>query len=306
MHTAGIYFDVEDKEYFGRLEEYIKLNYPRFFRVCNKTEESDYVITDYLNKRNSRNLITIKESDGDIKKLQRASGICIGLIGIIYKNTDISTEQNRGGPMIICVTSALGGAGKTMISTAIAKYASVIGREVLYMNLDPSSAGEIKMNENAGNDMTKLQYCLENNRKICGTLLKEISNPVADGVYECIANISPVPDSLLGSRAAERLIEAARADEFHDLIIMDVPSFLSDTLLKLLQGTDMGILITGREPSQREKVFMEYLKTHCLGKIKIVKNRCSDNSDSVPEDDGKGTNERFGKAIMNIYKSLGE
>ncbi|MBN1623768.1 MAG: tyrosine-protein kinase family protein [Clostridia bacterium] len=306
MHTAGIHFDVEDREYFARLEEYIKLNYPRFFQICNKAEESDYIITDYLNKRNSRNIITIKESDGDIKKLQRASGICIGLIGIIYKNNDISTDQSRERPLIICVTSALGGAGKTKISTALAKHASAIGSEVLYMNLDPSSASEIKMNENAGNDMTKLQYCLENNRKIYGTLLKEVSNPVADGVYECITNISPVPDSLIGSRSADRLIEAARADEFHDLIIMDVPSFMSDTLLKLLQGADTGILITGREPLLREQVYMEYLKTHCQGKIKIVKNRCSDNSNSVPEDDGKGTNEGFGKAIMNIYKSLRE
>lgn len=305
MHTAGIYFDVEDREYFERLEEYIRLNFLRYFRVCNKTEESDFVITDYLNKRNRRNIITIKESDGDIKKFQRASEICIGLVGIIYKNTDLSIEQDRRGPVIVCVTSAQGGAGKTRISTALAKYAASIGREVLYINLDPSSSGEVRMTENSENSLTKLQYFLENNHEISGILLKKLSFPVAEGAYECISNIHPAPDSLIDSKGADRLIEVAKADEFHELIIMDVPSFLSDTLLKLIQGANMSILITSREKTLREEGFTDYLSTHCQGKIMVVKNRCSDSYDSVPSDDGTESGERFCKAITNIYRCLG-
>lgn len=305
MNTAGIYFEVEDKEYFRRLEEYIRFNFTAFFHVCQKTEESDYVITDYLNKRNSRNIISIKESDGDIKKFQRASGICLDLVGIIYKNTEISKESSGVDPLIICVTSALGGAGKTRIAKALAKHAAAIGREVLYINLDPSSAGEIERGESAGNDLTKLQYFLENNSKISGTLLKEVSNPVIDGAYDCIANVRPVPDCFIGSKVADRLMEAARADEFHNLIIMDVPSFLSDTLLKLIQEANIGILITGREITRREQGFMDYISTHCQDKIMVVKNRCSDNDNSVPAYDGKESGERFYKAITNIYRSLG-
>ncbi len=305
MQTAGIYFDVEDKEFFDRLGEYIGLNFPRFLRICKENEKSDFVITDYLNKRNSRNIITIKESEGDIVKYQKASGICIELVRIIYKDIDISEEQKESGTSIICITSARGGVGKTKIAISLASHAARSGRDVLYINLDPTSTCEVNLTGNPKNALTKLQYYLESENKTSGTILKELANQMEGGAFDCIVNVHPSPDCVIGSNTADKLLETAMTDSFHDLTILDLPSFLSDSLIRLLKGSTGGIILTGSEINSREKKFIEYLDSHCKGKFIVVKNQCNDVENSIPPDNNQRPGEKYEKAITSIYRGLG-
>lgn len=304
MKTTGIYFDVEDREYFDRLGEYISINYPGFFRICNEDESRDIVITDYLNKRNSKNIITIREEGGDIEKFKRASSICMDLVKIVYGETDFTKGSGSSGPTVIPVTSALGGAGKTKISCALAKHAASTGRSVLYINLDASSSFKPVNSSKPANGLSELHYYLKSGDRISGICLKDIARPFEGGSFDCILNNRPAPDCMISPVEADRLIEAAYKDVFHEVIILDIPSFMGEALTRLMNGATKGIVITKREPEYRETCFSEYLDVHCKGKYMTVANRCSDLENSVPVDSGARTGEPFGRAIKEIYKKI--
>lgn len=306
METAGIYFDIEDREYFDRLEGYIRLNFPRFLKVCREQVDSFFVITDYLNKRNSKNIISIKETGGDIQKFQRASDICIELVNLIYGDKEVTDGHSRKSPHTICVTSAVGGAGKTKISLSLAKHAVNSGYKVLYINADHSSTGEISLPKSAGNGLTRLQYYLYKNKKPTETLLKDISCPAVQEGYDCIVNVSPSPNCIINTDVVDSFFNAVALDEFHDYIFIDFPSHMSDSLIRLMQGADKGVLICSNSNyNQREQKFQEFLATHCDNKYEVVRNYCADNDRGIPRDENNRPGELFNKAISDLFKMLG-
>lgn len=301
MKAAILYFDVKDTEYFKRLEQFISLNYSRYLTVNKEKEKADYLVTDYLNKRNSKTIITIKDYYGDISKYQRATQICIELINQVFRDTDIPEDQNGTKPMVYCITSAKGGAGKTTVSKAIAKYSAGTGRDVLYINPDPASAGEMDMPKNSGNGITKLLYYLKTNRIKSGILLSELAQPCKTGSYDCVVNTNASPDCLLDSDFADRLMDAVLRDELHDIVIIDFPSYLADSLLNILQRADIGLIISGNASCAREQLFNQYILSKSKDNIIVINNRCTTGEYFLPSDNSSDSGE-FYSALVKIIK----
>jgi len=306
MERIPIYIDVSDTEFFERLGDYIRLNYSRYFKIVKDNEaELGFTITDYLNRRNSHSIITIKESGGDIDKFQKADDICISLLKLTHGDAVFSRKLNEKGPKVICVTSALGGIGKTTVAKALAKCALSRGFRVLYINTDPTSAGEVPTRGKQSNSLTKLHHILMEKDKETGLLLKSVSLVSSEGGYDCIVNHIPSPDSIISGKCMEKLIAAAKMDTFHDFIFIDFPSYLSESLLELAKGVSIMIVVLSNGKNDREEEFKKFLEVYCSQKIVPVINRKRGGKNGLPCFEGRVPSSEFINSVEDVFKSLG-
>ena len=139
MTKTQLYFDIEDKEYFERLQQYISANYGTYFEITDSLGDEQQVCTvsDYINKRNRKWIFLIKEEKGDASKYSSASEICSLLMEFNDFGAEDRTIKYKKGLVTICLTSAAGGAGKSLISQAVCCCLALTGKKVLYINPTP-------------------------------------------------------------------------------------------------------------------------------------------------------------------------
>lgn len=303
MKAANIYFDVHDKEYFSRLGEYMILKYPMHFNIVQdrETELPTYLVTDYLNKRNSRNIIVIKSEDGDISKYSKASDICIKMIEMIFDSSENIPVSEADAPMTICVTSGVGGRGKTTIAKGMAVCYMNQGYKVLYINTDTSSAGETKTREDKFNNLDRLMYYLESAKRM--VLLESLAEAEIETGLKCICNRLPSPENPPDARMSKLLMKRLKKEDRFEYIIIDYPSCICGGLVEIIRGSNHSIFVTGNDKVKRERLFLEYLDTVTEKKMIEVRNRCNSGDMHIP-DKSNDNNDLFRRSIRNLIKLL--
>jgi hypothetical protein len=254
MKAARIYFDVNDEEYFSRLGKYMILKYPTYFNIVqeNGTALPTYIVTDYLNKRNSRNIIVIKSEGGDISKYNKASDICTKMIEMIFEDSEISPVSDENASRIICITSGVGGRGKTIIARELAVSYMNQGYKVLYINTDTASAGEIETREDKFNNLDRFMYYLENVKR--RVFLETLAETESKTGIKCICNRIPSPENPPDAHMSKLMMKRLKREDCFEYIIIDCPSCICGGLVEIIRESDHSIFVTGNVKVKRERL----------------------------------------------------
>ncbi|MDX1358868.1 MAG: hypothetical protein R3232_08560 [Clostridia bacterium] len=268
MDKIGLYFDVRDTEYFKRLAEYMIFNYWRYFKVAESREadEGVCIISDYLNRRNRKNVFLIREKGGDISKYSSASAICTALIEKFSSDKAAAGYPGRGETRITCVTSSEGGTGKTTVSKALARLLSEKGLRVSYINPDPFSSEGEGAPGNSVNGYTRFRFHLRKNEGDIPALMEAMAKRNERYRFDQLLNDKPSPDGFMDKGEAALLANSMACGCGYDEIIMDIPPYPSEGHLELMHRADINVLLRGRDEVKHGKFkgFLESSGVECI------------------------------------------
>ncbi|MBN2558526.1 MAG: AAA family ATPase [Clostridia bacterium] len=288
MKKMNLYFDVRDTEYFERLKKYILLNNGNLLGIAKAREELNggYLVSDYLNKRNTRNIIIFGEGKDELSKYQKASAICNVFLDRYSEDSGEYIEAGKGGARIICVTSALGGAGKSTASKAICCRLAERGRKVLYVNLDSLSSGETVFGQAESNNCTRMRYFMRKHEGEMAARIKSLAARDERRRVDYISNGRPSMDGPIEEAEAEWFASAVTGSSIYEYVVLDIPSCLSEGHIKLMKEASLNIIIRRGETGRRQRNFSEYLESLAIKKVIEASNFSEDGEYAIPSSEG--------------------
>lgn len=308
MIKANLYFDTKDNEYFNKLKEYIAINYQSYFKLTDNRSElkNGYIISDYLNKRNNRNMILIKDTGGDICKYTKASEICAFLLERCSRDFKSVVLAGNNATRIICVTSALGGAGKSIVAKALCCKLSQKGKKVLYINADPFSTGEHPLGESEKNLYTELRYFIRKNKNDIGLITKSLAIKDELTRVDYIVNGLPSHDGFMEINEAERFAAKMQGNSDYQFITIDLPSHLNAGHLALMKFSSSNIVVLKHPICKRQDNFLRFLKLKDVENISKVDNFSETGEIHLPRTENifKDYPDKFWDGIECLYDSL--
>ncbi|MFO7611118.1 MAG: AAA family ATPase [Clostridia bacterium] len=310
MKKMNLYFDVRDTEYFERLKKYILLNNGNLLGIVDAKEELNggYVVSDYLNKRNTRNIIIMGEGKEELSKYQKASAVCSFFLGRYSEDAGELIATGGSGARIICVTSALGGAGKSTVSKAICCRLAERGRKVLYANFDPFSSGEMVFGQSDINNYTRMRYFMRKHEGDMAARIKSLAVRDERRRVDYISNGRPSMDGPIEAVEAEWVASAISGTPIYEYAVLDMPSCPSEGNITLMKEASLNIIIRKEETGRRQQNFIEYLKGLEIGKVIEVDNFSEDGKYAIPSSEGifEAYPQRFWSRIDLICSSVEE
>ena len=282
MSGTKLYFDIKDREYFDRLKDYIRINYGMYFEISEeKPSDGKYcIVSDYINRRNRKDVFLIKDKKGDVCKYEKASVICSELLKRIGVG-DIA-KPGESEPVIICVASASGGNGRTTISQAMCCSFASRGYRVLYINPDPLAVKDGIFREEKKNGFSMLRYYLGKNDTVDSSVIKTIASRDAVKRVDYIANRRPGADGFMTGSESCELKKALKGSEY-DMLVMDMPSYPAEGHLDLMKSAGCNLVIKQEGLSQRHKAYKKYLESMGISITAEVVNFSEEGEYQIPE-----------------------
>ncbi|MCK5759475.1 MAG: AAA family ATPase [Clostridiales bacterium] len=310
MLRTKLYFDVNDTEFFNRLKQYILANYGMYFEITENAEIGPGVciISDYINRRNRKGIFLIKEDKGDISKYCCASDICLALMKANNIGNGKKVSHGNNGPIMICVTSASGGVGKSTVSKAMSCNFATSGKKVLYVNPNPFSSYEQIFIEAEKNSYTRLRYYVRKKSGDISTLIRGLASRDAERRVDFIVNSKPSVDGFIKKDEASWLMTELGSRCPYDIIIFDIPSYPGDGHLEIMKYANRNFLVYSLLTNEKHKVYHRFLKSSGVNNIYDVANFTDTGDNSIPEAEGIFNRhpENFWSAIDRLCKTVGE
>lgn len=310
MLRTKLYFDVRDTEFFDRLKQYILANYGMYFEI---TEEADIssgtcIISDHINRRNRKGIFLIKEEKGDVSKYCCASDICLALMKANNIGHGKKASYGNNGPITICVTSASGGVGKSIISKAMSCNFAISGKKVLYINPNPFSSCENIFNETEKNSYTRLRYYARKKSGDISTLIKGLASRDAERRVDFIVNSKPSVDGFIKKNEASWLMTEICTRCPYDIVVFDVPSYPGEGHIEIMKHSSKNFLVYSPLPDEKHKVYHRFLNECGVNNIFGVANYTDKGDNPIPEAEGIFSRhpENFWRAIDRLCKTAGE
>lgn len=310
MLRTKLYFDVKDTEYFERLQQYIMANFNMYFEITENAEiESGVcIVSDYINRRNRKGIFLIKEEKGDISKYCCASDICSELMKVNKIGNGKKVVMGNKGPIIICVTSASGGVGKSTIAKAMSCSLALSGKKVLYINPNPFSSCENIFPEHEKNSFTRLRYFSRKKNEDISALIKGLVSRDSERRVDFIVNSKPSADGFIKKDEVAWLVAELRSGCPYDIIIFDIPSYPGEGHLELMKRSNNNFLLYSLLPDEKHRVYRSFLESNGINNIYDVANFTDSGENAIPESEGifSRNPENFWSAVRKICKTLGE
>lgn len=159
---------------------------------------------------------------------------------VLYKNKEMLNVQfSHKETQVVVVTSAIGGAGKTTLSLALAQSLSRSHKRVLYLSTDMmQSFGYYLQNKNTlPNDFSKAFG--GSDERLCGAVMPYLRN-------EGFTYLPPFGRTILSLGLEfgiyNRMVKAMRAAKEFDYIIVDTDMQLDQAKAELINGADKVIV----------------------------------------------------------------
>jgi len=255
MIKTRIIFDVKDVEFFNKLKSYILLNYNNVIEYSEKNYE--YIISD--KPIHKENYIIISDINFDIYKYQKASKICsliINKTNIDNKNDDKNNLAKKS-PIILAITSACGGVGKTYISQQLAQSLAKENYKVLYILLDSFSPLDGQFKDENEYDISKLIYYLLQKKDV-NKAIEAIKTYDHINDVHYIRSLYPSLDGFMELQTAQYLIKGINSNNIYDYIIFDIPSYLTQANIEMMKHSHI-VFFINKYNSEREKIFLKFL-----------------------------------------------
>ena len=304
MAKTKLFFDVKDKEYFARLQHYILANYGMYFEITDDRDDEPgtYIVSDYINRRNKKDVFLIKEQKGDISKFSGASEICSALMKLNNQESINAIPAGIGGPVIFCVTSAAGGVGKTTIAQAMCCSLALEGRNVLYMNFNPFSSNEYIFSESGRNSLTRLRYYLKKKEGDIAARIKSLASRNIERRIDFLVNEAPSADGFISREETSRMIRGLICGQPYDAVVFDIPSYPGEGHIEIMRQAVKNLLIYSGEPDNKYSEFRKFLEIKGVNHIINVANFSGPGENSVPRADGIFSThpEAFWKAVNKL------
>lgn len=306
MVRTQLYFDVKDKEYFNRLSQYIIANYGMYFEIIDSAEKESPVCTvsDYINKRNRRGIFLIKEEKGDISKYSSASEICSALMEFNDFGSENSAIKSKNETLTLCVISAAGGAGKSIIAQALCCNYALKGKKALYINTNPFSAHEQIFTDKKKNAYTRLRFYIRKMSGDISTRLKSIACTDAKRRVDYIINESPSSDGLIKVDEASWFMTEIKKGCCYDVILFDMSSYPGDGQIEIMKRASGTFLVYKKNPDDKHNAFRRFLVSGGVNNITDVANFSNNGKNPVPESEGIFTQNppKFWNAVNDLCK----
>ena len=304
MAKTKLFFDVKDNEYFARLQQYILANYGMYFEIIDEgnNDPETYTVSDYVNRRNKKDVFLIKEQKGDISKFRGASEICSALMKMNNSESKNTMPTGTAGPVFFCVTSAAGGTGKTTIAQAMCCSLALKGRNVLYMNFNPFSSNEYIFTESDRNSLTRLRYYLKKTEGDIAARIKSLVSRNIERRIDFIVNEAPSADGFISKEETLRMIRGLICNQSYDSIVFDIPSYPGEGHIEIMKQAVKNLLIYSGEPDNKHSAFRKFLEAKGVNHIIDVTNFSGSGENPVPRaDDIFSTHpEAFWKAVSKL------
>lgn len=273
MGKITITFDVTNKEYFDKLQEYMKLYYSHVF-VFTKSDEG-IIITD--GKKVNKLYIVISNVDYDIYQYQKATTICQQIMAI----TIPKAKQNEMSPQVNCVitvTSIRGGVGKTTFSQNLCNRLVKSNKQVLYLLLDSFSPMDGEFNEENEHDISQLIYYIKQGKDISLAIeaLKSIDKTNQVSFIRCLY---PSMDGWIKIDTAAKLMTALLSSFSYDYTVIELPRYLVEGQIELMKLATHNIILTNQE-DKRQQVYL----THLTNKLSEHYITCKTNEENIIDD----------------------
>lgn len=284
MARIKLYFDVEDKEYFRRLEEYILANFSMYFEISDKKEAGPgtCIVSDYINKRNRKGVFLVKKEKGDISKFKSAFEICSVLLKMNSIGPCSTAFPGKRGPMIVCVTSASGGAGKTTIAKAMSCEFASKGRKVLYINPNPFSSSEPVFNEKEKNSYSRLRYYISKEDENIIGRIKSLASHDAQRRVDYIVNKIPSPDGFLNAREAAWMMEGIVNNCPYNTVVFDIPSYPGEGHIEIMKYSHRNFIVLPGPSDEKYNAYQTFIKSNGVGSIVEVNNFSNEGENPIP------------------------
>ena len=310
MLRTKLYFDVKDTEYFNRLKQYILANYGMYFEITENAEIGSGVciVSDYINRRNRKGIFLIKEDKGDVSKYCRASDICVALMKANEIGNGRKVSAGNDGPMMICITSASGGVGKSTVSKAMSCSFALSGKKVLYINPNPFSSCEDIFIETEKNSYTRLRYHVRKKSGDISTLIKGLASRDAERRVDFIINNKPSADGFIKKDEAVWMMTEMSGGCPYEIIVFDIPSYPGEGHIEIMKHVNRNFLLHSLLPDEKHRVYRRFLESAGVNNICDVANFTDAGDNSVPKAEGIFNRhpENFWSAIDSLCRSIGE
>ncbi|MDX1357213.1 MAG: hypothetical protein R3232_00125 [Clostridia bacterium] len=283
MARTKLTFDVMDIEYFERLGRYISANYGMYFEITDEKDSASetFVISDYINRRNSKGVFLVKEDKGDVSKFSPASEICAGLME--FTNPGTCSPAAKGNILTISVTSVAGGAGKSVISKAICCHLAEKGQKILYINFNPFSTHDGFFSENDKNSLTRLRYYLSKNDEDIMSRIKSLASRNVEKRIDYINNKEPSEDGFISITEASNLVDGLSGNIVYDSIVFDLSSYPESGQMEIMRRSSANILVCRKAVDDRHTSFRKYLEKNGVSRIFEVMNFNNSGDSCIPE-----------------------
>ncbi len=310
MLKTKLFFDIKDNEYFDRLKQYILANYGMYFEITNDREESPGICTvsDYINRRNKKDIFLIKEEKGDISKFSGASEICSALMKMNNPENEKLVLAGNSNPYVICVTSAAGGAGKSTVAQAMCCNFALKGRKVLYFNFNPFSSNELIFKKNGKKSFTRFRYYLKKPDSDITAVIKNLVARDAEKRVDYIVNDAPSADGFISREEAFRMMDHVKSGCMYDVIVFDVPSYPGEGHIEVMRHAGKNFLIYSCEPDEKHSAFRKFLEDKGVNYIVSVANFTDSGENSIPRAESIFSShpEDFWDSIAGLCKAVEE
>lgn len=301
-----LYFDIKDKEYFDRLSQYITANYGMYFEITDSVENESPVciVSDYINKRNKRGIFLVKEENGDVSKYCSASEICSALMEFNDFGAENCALKSKKGPLSVCVISAAGGAGKSVIAQALCCSYALKGKKVLYINLNPFSTHEQVFVDKEKNAYTRLRFYIRKMSGDISTLLKRVACTDAKRRIDYIINENPSADGFIKTDEASWFMAEINKGCCYDVILFDMSSYPGEGQIEIMKKAGRTFLVCKKNPDEKHNAFRRFLVLAGVDNIIDVSNFSEDGKNRIPEAEGIFTQTplKFWSAIDDLCK----
>lgn len=172
----------------------------------------------------------------------------------LYPESLLSNASSEG-TQIVAVYSPIGGIGKTSIAVAMSIKASENGKRTLYLNLEHISSMDIYFECKTQNSLSKLMYYFtEKNPNIA----YRIESICAIDPKTKVNYFSPVKSLVdlneLSDQALLSLILNLKNHGNFDLIVLDLPSELTENRVKILSIISKLVVVGGYRPNEISKM----------------------------------------------------
>jgi len=288
MMKTQLYFDVKDKEYFERLQQYITANYGMYFEITDSYENESQACTvsDYINKRNRKGIFLVKEEKGDVSKFCSASEICSALMEFNNFGNEDNNSKNKNGLHVVCVTSAAGGVGKSVIAQALCCSWALKGKKVLYINPNPFSTYEQIFTDKEKNAYTRLRFYIRKMSGDISTRMKSLACTDLKRRVDYIINAFPSPDGFIQSEEASWFMTEISKSCCYDVIVFDMPSCPDEGLIEIMKKSNRTFLVFKENPDDRHNAFRRFLVSGGVNYISDVANFSGTCKNQVPKAEG--------------------
>ncbi len=252
MGKIAITFEVTNKEYFDKLQEYMRLYYAHVF-VFTKSDES-IIITD--GKKINKSFLVIGNVEYDIYQYQKASVICQQIMAMVMpkaKQIDLNTKIN----CVITVTSIRGGEGKTTFSQALCNRLVTSNKQVLYLLLDSFAPMDGEFNEENEHDISQLIYYIEQGRDV-SLAIEALKSKDKLSQVSFIRCLYPSMDGWIKSDTANKLITTLLCNPQYDYTVIELPRNLVEGQIELMKLATHNVVLSNKE-DKRHLVYLKYL-----------------------------------------------